>query len=123
MIVEVEVSDIKELKKAIESERKEIIISDKKLIWLIKTLKSVKNVAFVTFLSVSAGLITLAALPVAGPGVAFSTGTAIATAAGAGAAAGTGASVGLSGLGLAGIYKILDDYIDEISYSKTEFKN
>ena len=55
MIVEVEVSDIKELKKAIESERKEIIISDKKLIWLIKTLKSVKNVAFVTFLLVSAG--------------------------------------------------------------------
>ena len=78
-----QVKDVNELKEAIKSKRQEIIVSDHKLIRLIKVFKSVKNVAIVTSLLVSAGLLTAGILPIV---LGAAAGAAASAAAGAAAA-------------------------------------
>ena len=95
-----QVKDVNELKEAIKSKRQEIIVSDHKLIRLIKVFKSVKNVAIVTSLLVSAGLLTAGILPIV-----------------LGAAAG---AAGLSGLGGAGLLALFTQYEVEYTYKSEE---
>ncbi len=89
-----QVKDVNELKEAIKSKRQEIIVSDHKLIRLIKVFKSVKNVAIVTSLLVSAGLLTAGILPIV---LGAAAGAAAASAAAGVAAAGAAAGVAAAG--------------------------
>ena len=131
-----QVKDVNELKEAIKSKRQEIIVSDHKLIRLIKVFKSVKNVAIVTSLLVSAGLLTAGILPIvlgaaAGAAASAAAGAAASAAAGvaaAGAAAGVAAAgaaagsvvAGLSGLGGAGLLALFTQYEVEYTYESEE---
>ena len=105
-----QVKDVNELKEAIKSKRQEIIVSDHKLIRLIKVFKSVKNVAIVTSLLVSAGLLTAGILPIV---------LGAAASAAAGAAAGS-VVAGLSGLGGAGLLALFTQYEVEYTYESEE---
>ncbi len=132
-----QVKDVNELKEAIKSKRQEIIVSDHKLIRLIKVFKSVKNVAIVTSLLVSAGLLTAGILPIvlgaaAGAAASAAAGAAAASAAAGVAAAGAAAGVaaagaaagsvvaGLSGLGGAGLLALFTQYEVEYTYESEE---
>ena len=123
-----QVKDVNELKEAIKSKRQEIIVSDHKLIRLIKVFKSVKNVAIVTSLLVSAGLLTAGILPIvlgaaAGAAASAAAGAAAASAAAGVAAAGAAAGsvvAGLSGLGGAGLLALFTQYEVEYTYESEE---
>ena len=132
-----QVKDVNELKEASKSKRQEIIVSDHKLIRLIKVFKSVKNVAIVTSLLVSAGLLTAGILPIvlgaaAGAAASAAAGAAAASAAAGVAAAGAAAGVaaagaaagsvvaGLSGLGGAGLLALFTQYEVEYTYESEE---
>ncbi len=132
-----QVKDVNELKEAIKSKRQEIIVSDHKLIRLIKVFKSVKNVAIVTSLLVSAGLLTAGILPIvlgaaAGAAASAAAGAAAASAAAGVAAASAAAGVaaagaaagsvvaGLSGLGGAGLLALFTQYEVEYTYESEE---
>ena len=121
-----QVKDVNELKEAIKSKRQEIIVSDHKLIRLIKVFKSVKNVAIVTSLLVSAGLLTAGILPIvlgAAAGAAAASAAAGVAAAGAAACGTTAAGsvvAGLSGLGGAGLLALFTQYEVEYTYESEE---
>ena len=119
-----QVKDVNELKEAIKSKRQEIIVSDHKLIRLIKVFKSVKNVAIVTSLLVSAGLLTAGILPIVlGAAASAAAGVAAAGAAAGVAAAGAAAGsvvAGLSGLGGAGLLALFTQYEVEYTYESEE---